>query len=186
MLRAFIFSFLFASVCAVGAYLLPLFEKILAPVVAILRALPTMAVILIILIFSTPDSAPVVVAFLALFPVLYTGLYGALSAVDHKLVEACKVYRVPLARRIFKLYLPLALPQILRQASSGVSFAIKLVVSAEVIASTFVGVGGMIGLSKAYFEIPKTFALTLLVVAVGLIVELVGIWLSRLAERRTS
>lgn len=183
VLSAFLISFTVAAVFAVIAYLSPLFEKIFAPITAIFRALPTMAIILIILIFSTPSDAPVIVAFLALFPVLYTGIFSALSATDEKLTEMCRVYRVPVVKRIFSLYLPTALPQLIRQASGGISFAIKLVVSAEVVANTFVGVGGMIQLSKMYFETPRMFALTILVVLTGLIAEIVGIVCARAAAR---
>lgn len=105
-LRVFCLSFAFAAFFAVIAYLYPLFSKIFAPVVGILRALPTMAVLLMILIWTTPSDAPVVVGFLALFPMLYTGIFAALSTVDRKLSSVCKVYRYPLKNEFFKCTYP--------------------------------------------------------------------------------
>lgn len=182
--KAFLISFASAAVFAVAAKAAPLFGKILAPVVTAFRALPTMAIILVLLVWSTPKEAPVIIAFLALFPILYTGIFTAFSAVDQKLSEMCKIYRVPVHRQIFKMYLPMSLPYILREAAGGLSFALKLVVSAEVLANTYTSLGGMLQLSRIYLETPRMFALTLLVISVGLILESAGIVLSRLAERR--
>lgn len=184
VLWVFALSFVCALLCAVIAKLFPLFEKILAPIVTALRALPTMAIILILLIWSTPKDAPVIVAFLALFPMLYTGIFAALSTVDEGLVQMCKTYCVPLRKQIFQMYLPASLPYVLREAAGGISFGLKLIVSAEILANTYVGIGGMLQLSKIYMETPRMFALTLLVIAVGLVLEGIGIALSQYVERR--
>ncbi len=183
-LSAFAFSALIALVLAVISYLLPSFRAFLTPLVAFMRALPTVAVILIILVFLTPDGAPVAVACLALFPMLYSSSLAAFLGVDGKLIEVCKVYRVPLRKRIFSLYLPYVSPYLIREGATGLSFSLKLTVSAEVLANTFKSVGGMMQESKIYLEIPTLFALTLFVVFVGLLVELVGGGLAALAERR--
>ena len=170
--------------CSVFAKAFPLLEKILAPLVTALRALPTLAIVLILLIWSTPARAPVTVAFIALFPILYTGIRNAFSMVDSKLVEMCEAYKVPFWKRIWKMYLPVALPYILREAAGGAAFALKLVVSAEILASTYISVGGILQLSQIYLDTPRTFALTLLVIATGLLLEGLGALLASWAERR--
>lgn len=184
VIKAFVISFIFAGCLAVAAKLLPILQKILAPIVTALRALPTMAIILILLVWSTPKQAPVIVAFLALFPMLYTGTLTALSTVDKRLVEMCKVYHVPIRKQIFNMYLPIASSYILREASAGLAFSLKLVVSAEILANTYISLGGLLQLSRIYLETAEMFALSLLVIAVGLILEGLGILLARLIERR--
>ena len=181
---AFSISFICAAACAVLAKIFSIIGRILAPIVSAFRALPTMAIMLILLIWTTPKSAPVIVAFLALFPMLYTGVVNALSAVDGDLEEMCRVYRVPVKKRVFAMYLPISAPYILREAASGAAFALKLVVSAEVLASTYTSLGGMMQLSKIYMQTAQTFALAIVVIVVGLIVEGGGVLLARLVERR--
>ncbi len=183
-LAAFALSLIVGGGFAVVAYLLPAFRAFLAPIVAFLRALPTVAVILLILVFSTPSSAPVAVACLALTPMLYSSAIAAFAGVDGELVELCKVYRVPLKKRVFSLYLPIASPYLLKESTAGLSFALKLVVSAEVLATTFESVGGMMQEAKLALEIPSLFALTVCVVAVGFLVEGLGSLLARFVERR--
>ena len=184
MLAAFFLSFIGASVLAVVAYLVPPVGRFLAPLVSVLRSLPTMAVILIILVWTTPKTAPVVVAFLALFPMLYAGISAALASVDPKLVEMSRVYRVPVRKRIFGLYLPSAAPYALREASAALSFSLKLTVSAEVLANTYQSLGGMLQEAKLYVEMPSLFALTILVLATGFLLEGLGSFAARLAGGR--
>lgn len=181
-LWAFLIAFVLAVGFAVLAKVFPFAKKIIAPIVAGLRALPTMAIMLILLIWSTPSGAPIIVAVLALIPVLYTGVSVAISTVDESLEEMCRVYRVGLKKRIFFMYLPLSAPYIVREASAGASFALKLVVSAEVLAYTFVSLGGMLQSSKIYMQTPRTFALAFMVVLTGLLIESVGILLARFVE----
>lgn len=182
-LLAFSVSFAAALVLSVVAYLLPAFGKFLAPVVSVLRSLPTMAIILILLIWTTPKAAPVIVAFLAVFPLLYAGMSAALSSVPSELREMSRVYRIPHVKRIFGLYIPCAAPYLLRESAAALSFSLKLVVSAEVLSNTFQSLGGLLQEARIYLEMPRMFALTLTVLITGLLLEGVGTLFARAAAR---
>lgn len=184
VVKAFLISFLPALICGVAAYVGPPVKKIFAVAVAALRSLPTMAVLLMILVWSTPGKAPVIVAFLSLFPLLYTGVINALSSVDEKYKKVCRVYRVPVYRQIFSMYLPQSLPYMLRDGGSALSFGVKLVVSAEVVSYTFKSMGGLMQDAKIYLDMPRLFALTLFAVLTGLVFETIGNLLAVAAERR--
>ena len=93
VLIAFAISFVIAGGFALIAYLLPTFGRIFMPIVSFLRSLPTLCVLLLILLWADAGVAPVVVAFLSLFPVLYVGLYTGLTAVDkgqNQAVRKCR------------------------------------------------------------------------------------------------
>lgn len=115
---------------------------------------------------------------------LYAGISAALASVDPKLVEMSRVYRVPVRKRIFGLYLPSAAPYALREASAALSFSLKLTVSAEVLANTYQSLGGMLQEAKLYVEMPSLFALTILVLATGFLLEGLGSFAARLAGGR--
>lgn len=172
VLTAFIISFVLAAVFAVVAYLLPAFGIFLRPITASMRALPTLAVLLILLVWAGADGAPVSVAFLSLFPMLYTEIYSALLAVDKDLAEMSEVYRVPTKIRLTKLYLPVAFPAIVRGGASALGFALKLVASAEVLAGSFVSLGGMMQEAKTYLDIPLLFALVLVTFVLSLALDI--------------
>ena len=183
-LVAFVISFLLAVVFAVIAYLLPWFERFFAPIVSVLRSMPVLAVLLILLSFLNAGQAPIAVAFLSLFPMLYAGVLAALSGVNNHLIEVSRVYGTPVWRRVTALYLPLASPYILKESGAALSFSLKLVVSAEVLSFTVKSLGGMMQDAKLYAEIPQLFALVGVTFVLGLILETAVGLLATVVERR--
>ncbi|MBQ8292105.1 MAG: ABC transporter permease subunit [Clostridia bacterium] len=181
---AFAVSLVFALVFALVAYLLPSFGWFFAPIVSVLRSVPTLCVLLIILVWTTADVAPTVVAFLSLFPILYTGISAGLRGVDKELVEMSKVYKVSWKKRIFSLYLPAALPYVTRECVAGLSFSLKLVVSAEVLAGTYGSLGSLMQEAKIYAEMPTLFALVIVTFLTGFLLEWFGELFAAWVERR--
>lgn len=180
---AFLISLVLAVVLAVVSYLLPTFARIVAPWIAVFRAVPTLAVLLIILVWTSARVAPVVVAFLTLFPTLYTAFYTLLTGVDRDLIEMSRVYKVPVKRRIFQLYLPSIAPQAVRECSASLGLGLKLVVSAEVLAGTYLSLGGFMQDAKAYLDMPLLFALVGVCAVLGLLLESLGEVLAGVMER---
>ena len=180
---AFLCSFVLAVVFAVIAYLLPTFGGIFAPIVAVMRSMPVLAVLLIVLVWTSAGLAPVIVAFLSLFPMLYTGIYSALSGVDEKLIEMSRVYNVPLKRRITQLYIPTILPTLATVSGAAFAFSLKLVVSAEVLARTKESIGTMLQETQIYSQTAETFALVMLTCVLGVCVEALGALLEKVLRR---
>lgn len=168
---AFLSAFVFAGIFAVIAYLYPAFSAFFAPIVSALRSMPVLAVLLILLSFLGAGEAPVAVAFLSLFPMLYAGTLAALSGIDKQLIEISRVCGTPVLKRVFRIYLPLSAPYILREAGAALSFSLKLIVSAEILANTARSLGGMMQEARIYSEIPQLFALVCVVFLVGLLLE---------------
>ncbi len=182
-LIAFAISFVYALFFAVIAYLVPSFGRFFAPLVAAFRSLPVLAVLLILLSVMGAAEAPVAVAFLSLFPMVYTGILAALSGIDEQVLQISRVHGTPVWRKITRIYLPLSAPYILRESAGALSFSLKLVISAEVLANTAKSLGGMMQEAKIYAEIPQLFALVFVTFAVGLIMELSVTLLASMAEK---
>ena len=181
---AFLISFLLGVFFAVAAYLYPSFGRFFAPLVSVLRSMPVLAVLLILLAFLNAGNAPIAVAFLSLFPMIYTGVLAALSGVDKHLIEVSRVYGTPVWRRVTAVYLPLSAPYILKEAGASMSFSLKLIVSAEVLSFTTKSLGGMMQDAKLYAEIPQLFALVAVTFVVGLLLETAVGLLASVAERK--
>ena len=182
-LFAFGVSLIFALFLAIVSYVLPSFANFIAPVVSAFRSLPVLAVLLILLSFLGAGKAPVAVAFLSLFPMLYTAILSALKGLDKQILEISRVHGAGIATRVFKLCLPLTSPHILRESGAALSFSLKLVVSAEVLANTAKSLGGMMQEAKIYGEIPQLFALVVVTFLWGLLVEWIVSICAIMAER---
>lgn len=181
---AFVISFFGAGVLAVFAYLAPVFGRILSPLISVLRSLPVLAVTLIFWLMFGREDTPIAVAFLSLFPMLYAGFSSALAGVDRELIVMSKVYNVPLGKRITALYLPSVTPYVVREGGAALSFALKLVVSAEVLAGTYKSVGYLMQDAKMALDMPLLFALVCVSAAAGLLLEYAAYGVVRLLERR--
>ncbi len=181
---SFVLAFVLTTFFAVTAYLLPSFRTFFAPVVAIFRSLPVLAVALILLVWWGAGNAPIAVAFLSLFPMLYTSVLAALCEVDDELVQMSRAYNVPLKRQIFSLYLPSVAPYVVKEGGGALSFALKLVVSAEILVSTYGGLGGIFQEARAYYDMPTLFGLVILTFLTALLLEGLAAWFARVVERR--
>ncbi len=181
---SFLISLVLGVLFAVLASLKRGIRAFFAPIVSILRTVPTMAIILMLLIWTNPRVAPVIVTFLVLFPAVYAAMLTSLDEVKGRYGDITKVYKVPLRRKIFRMYLPLAAPSILSESGSILSMGLKITVSGEVLANTYRSIGGLMQDAKMFVEMPRLMALTLICILVGfalegllaLISKLVGRW----------
>lgn len=182
-LLAFIISFIIATALACLCALSKRIAAFVMPFMVFLRTLPTLAVVLLLLIWTNPRVAPVVVTVLVLFPMIHARVYTAIDGMDGGIRQMIKVYNVPKSQAIFKIYLPLIAPQTLPQIGADISLGLKIMISAEVLASTFKSLGGMMQEARLYIEMPRLAALTLIAVFFGLIVDIAFSQFSRLTYK---
>ena len=161
------------------------FRRFIAPFISVLRTVPTMAITLMLLVWTSPRTAPVIVTFLMLFPISYAQLTAAYRSVDPKLIEMAEVYRVPARERILRIYIPQMLPSLFSQAGPNLSLSVKVAVSAEVLAFTFQSVGGILQQASVYNDMPQLFAVTILMLITGGILEFALGNLTRITDRWT-
>ena len=184
VLIAFLSSLVFAVMLAIISYLYPSFRQIFAPIVGVLRALPVLGVLLLILNQTNSAVAPIIVAFLSLFPLLYTEILSALLSVDKDLIEISNAYNVPLKKQITQLYLPMTLPHVLRSGGAALGFGVKLVISAEALVRTANSLGGQMQDQQILNELPELFALLIVSCLLAFVFETALIRLSVWTERR--
>ncbi|MDE7182416.1 MAG: ABC transporter permease subunit [Clostridia bacterium] len=181
--EAFIFSFLLAAAFAALSTLSKCFAATIKPVISVLRTLPTLAIVLILLIWTTPKTAPVIVTVLVLFPIIYSRLIAAIGGIDGGLSDMAKVYRIGKRDVLFKIYLPQTLPNILPQIGADISLGLKVTISAEVLASTYKSLGGLMQNARLYLDMPRLAALTVITVLIGLVIDFAFAQLARVTYK---
>ena len=142
-----------------------------------------MAITLMLLIWSTPLVAPVIVTFLMLFPVTYAQLMAVYGEIDPQLFEMARVYGVPRREVLCKIAVPGMLPAVFSQAGPNLSLSLKVTISAEVLVSTFRSLGGMMHEAANYLQVAEMFALTILALLVGGLFEFALHFLTRITAR---
>ena len=170
-LIAFIISFVLGFVLAVLSVKSSVIKSALSPVIKIMRALPTIAVVLLLLLWTTSNIAPVVVTMLVVLPTVYTQVISAFNSLDKTVSEAARVDGANEKAVFLKVELPQAMPTVYSVIGSGISLNFKLMVAAEVLSSTANCLGFMLNQSKIYYEQATLIALVVIVIAVGLIID---------------
>lgn len=176
---AFLLSFIIAFVVSYFSYKSIAVKKFFAPLLAICRALPTVAVVLLLLFWTTSNIAPIIVTMIVILPTLFTETSNSFAGIDKTLIEMARLDRASEIEILFKIMLPQILPELLIIIGSGLSLNIKLMVASEVLSQTANSLGLMITVAKSYFEIATMIALVLISVLLSVAVEYLFKYLSK-------
>lgn len=179
--EAYCISFLLGGACAAAGAAVKPVGAFLKPVVTALRTLPTMAFLLFLILWSSPMVAPLVITSLVLFPMTYSQFAAAIAQIDPDLMQMAEVYRFTRMQKLKYVVLPLAAPYVLSHVGPNLSFGIKITVSAEVMAYTFVSLGGLMQTANANLQTARLAALTLVAVAAGIAAELLFYAVNKMA-----
>ncbi len=168
---AFVLSFATAFVLAEISKRSEFAERAIKPVVSVMRALPTVAVVLLLLVWTNSRIAPIIVTMLVVLPTAYTDIKNALEGVPQEQIRTCVFFGVSKKDILFKVKIPQIAPSLLYCCGAGLSLNLKLMVAAEVLSQTAVSMGYLLNTAKIYFEIAEMIALVLVTVIVGVIIE---------------
>lgn len=182
-LIAFAISFVIASILSFLASEYKNAKRAITPIIAFMRALPTIAVVLLLVVWTNSQVAPVIVTMLVVLPTVYANMTDAFSVVDKDVVQALKLYGVPKKQILKKVIVPQMTPAILHSVGAGLSLNLKLMVAAEVLSQTPVSMGYLLNFSKTYYEISTMLSLVIVSVVIGILIELVFGILSKKAGK---
>ena len=152
-------------------------EELLAPLVSVVKAVPVASFIVIAFLWLSARRLSTFIAFLMVFPVLYTNLLQGIRAADRNLLEMADVFRLSPGRRVRCIFLPALRPALFAGCRVALGLCWKAGVAAEVIGVVARSVGGKLYDAKAYLEIADLFAWTVVIVAVSALFERVFLFL---------
>ena len=147
----------------------PWLQDLLAPPVAAVKAVPVASFIILALVWLDSRSLSFFISALMVFPPVYLNVLEGLRGTDGQLLELAQVYRIPLRRRIWGIYVPQVLPYFRSASSLALGLCWKAGVAAEVIGLPAGTVGERLYTAKIYLQTPDLFAWTavILVLAAG-------------------
>jgi NitT/TauT family transport system permease protein len=157
-LSAFFLSVLLGAAAGFAAGLFPAFDAALAPLLTVIRATPVLALILIALFWFPSGTVPVFAAFLMAFPVMVTSAASGARAVDPRLLEMSRLFRVPRREEFLRLRLPAAAPALLSGAKNALGLSWKVVVAGEVLSQPIHALGSGMQDSRVLLETPAVLA----------------------------
>lgn len=174
-LRRAIIGFFMALGMGVSLGMLSGFYKpvyfLLKPFVLINKAVPTMAMILLALIWLESEKAPILVGFVVIFPVIYENVVQGIKNVDVKLVEMMDIYEVSSLTKLKDLYLPSIRSYLHGATIAAMGLNLKIVVAAEVLSQPRISMGTSFQIERANLNTAGVFAWALITIILAGILE---------------
>ena len=159
-------------------------EALLAPTIAGVRAVPSLAWVPILILYLGvgEDSKVVLIALGAAFPV-FTTVAGSLRHVDPHLVEAGRAYGLRPVGLFARVQLPAVLPALVSGLRLALAQAWLFLVAAELIASSM-GLGFLLSDSQNNGRVDRMFLAIILLALLGTVTDTVLNVVQRVLLRR--
>lgn len=171
ILGGFFLACVLAVVLAALAARLRWVRDLLAPLVAVVKAVPVVSFIILALIFFSSENLSLLISALMVFPPVYLNVLEGIGHTDVQLLEMARVFRVPFSRQLRGIYLPAVLPYFRSAVSLGLGLCWKSGAAAEVIGLPAGSIGEALYTAKVYFQTGDLFAWTAVIVAVSVVFE---------------
>ena len=159
----------------------PLADILVAPAMTAMQATPVASFTILVLIWLDRDWVPVLICVMMVLPVVWRSVHTGIRQTDPQLLEMGKVFRLPAALVVKRIYVPSVLPFFRSACVSALGLGWKAGIAAEVLTVPKSSIGRMISESKLYLLTEELFAWTLAVVILSLLLQK---WMLRLLNRR--
>jgi ABC-type nitrate/sulfonate/bicarbonate transport system permease component len=144
-----------------------------APLVIFLRSIPMGALLpLMLMLFATGEKQKVMFIFFALVPFVFSDTVKAVSIVPERYVETAQTLGASNQQILFKVLVPLALPDIITSLRFQFGLALGYVMLAEAIATTS-GLGVMLNNNERMGNIEQNYALLFIIALLAFLIDFV-------------
>ena len=138
---------------------------------AVIRATPVVAFILIALFWFKSGTVPVFVCVLMTLPIMTTAVANGFYKTDEKLLGMAKVFNFSKGQIFKYIQLPGLVPFFLNGMVSTFGLTWKVVTAGEVLSLPKNGTGTLLQRAQVHLETPSVMAITIILVAVSFIIE---------------
>ena len=143
----------------------------------VVRSTPVASFIILALVWMNKRSVPVFTSFLMVMPIVWSNISTGINSTDKELLEMSKAYKVPKRKIISKVYVPSVMPEVYNSVTTGLGFAWKSGVAAEVLSTPLNSIGTELYNSKVYLETTDLFAWTAVIIIMSAILEKAAVYL---------
>lgn len=147
-------------------------NSLFSPIIRMVRATPVASFIILAMLWMSKGGVPVLMSALIVAPVVWGNLIESYSSRDRDLDEMATAYRLTRWKRFRHVIVPNLLPSLKAACLTGLGFAWKSGIAAEVLSQPKLAIGSNIYYSKVYLETPELFAWTASVIALSFALEI--------------
>ena len=142
----------------------PLFRQLAAPLVQLIRTIPVAVFTIVVFLWVSRPYIPSTIVFLTVLPIVWSSVEAGLENTDRQLAEMARVFGMDRPAILRQITLPGIRPYVTAAAATGLGFAWKSGIAAEVICRTQGSLGDLLWSGKAAVSYDEVFALTVVIV----------------------
>ena len=172
-IESFLFSLIIAIILAIISYYNKFIYNFLYIIIVFLKAIPTMAFIVLVLIWTSKDFAPIIIGVVISFPIFYDIILNSLLDIDKNLLQMFTIYRVETKDKIITLIIPVIVISIKKVINSTLSLIFKVVISGEVYAQPEHGIGSIIQFEKMQLNTSRIIAWMIIITGIVCFFDLI-------------
>ena len=167
----FAISLFLGIIVGILSSLYKIIYHLMTPIIDFLTSVPTMAIIILALIWLNNEFAPMFVGFIMVFPILYETVLKGILNVDNNIIEMAKIYKVDKITIIKDIYIPNIFINLSYIFSSAMGINFKMVIAGEVLSQPKYAIGSNLQLQKMYLNTSGVFAWIIIILLIAKIFE---------------
>jgi NitT/TauT family transport system permease protein len=171
-LAGFFIAFLLAGILALLSDWKTSIYIFFKPLLIVLRSTPVVAFILLLLIWFETDYVPVIIAFITMFPIIFTNITKGLQEVDVSLKEMIEIYKLSAAQKLYSVYMPSISAFLFSGSSTALGFGWRAIIIGEVLSQPVHGIGSRMREAYGYFEVKEVISWAILAVLLSFVFDL--------------
>jgi ABC-type nitrate/sulfonate/bicarbonate transport system permease component/ABC-type nitrate/sulfonate/bicarbonate transport system ATPase subunit len=141
------------------------------PVLVMMRSIPVVSFILLALIYLHPESIPLLIAFLIMFPLLTENLTKGLLQLRPGLKAMADTFLINGRNRLLHIYYPQLKPFLFSGLASAMGFGWRAIIMGEALSQCASGIGSEMKRAQLFIEAPELIAWTIIAVLIGFVFD---------------
>lgn len=170
-LIGFIISLLLAVVIGILSSISKTIYHLMLPIINFLSSVPTMAIIILALIWLNNEFVPIFVGFIMVFPILYETVLKGILNIDNNIISMAQIYKVDKSTLIKDIYIPSIFISLSNVFSSTLGINLKMVIAGEVLSQPKYAIGSNLQLQKMCLNTSGVFAWIIIILLIAKLFE---------------
>ena len=152
------------ALCAAASHRWQVFRWLMAPLLGLVRAIPVAVFTIVVFLWVDRVYIPSTIVFLTVLPIVWSNMAAGLAHLDRQLAEMARVFGMKRQDALRHITLPQLRPYAAVAMATGLGFAWKSGIAAEVICRTQGSLGDLLWSGKTSVSYDEVFALTAVIV----------------------
>ena len=144
---------------------------VFSPILRLMRAVPVAAFIILVFLWVDTAHIPQLIAFLTVLPLIHESTEKALCSVDKKLLEMARVMEMKKGDTLKYIVFESVKPTLTATLITGLGFAFKSGIAAEVICKSAKSLGELLWVGKTSINYDEVFAVTAVIILLSILLE---------------